>query len=599
MPHHPFRSEDVPYMQAYNQILLENDYQTHQLLCRLAPADSPTFHKFGKKPPADVLDLGCGEGFWVLYAAKHWKSTNTKVTGLDLIDVHNNEVGEVHPHREPEHIPKNVTWTRANFVKYPLPFSDNSFDLVRMANLTLCIPISRWKFVLTQVRRVLRPGGRLELIDDELFFPNVLPRPAKHLPMSSSTRPWQRTPSDKASGMQWSGSLSSPPSPKAPPKIPSSYGSPERPTHKGHARTRSDVESSTNAAIAANVETIFTNMLGNKYGITPRPHVFLLDLLRETFGSDCARETQKLELTVPSRELSENSECIGLGLTASPGSPSVLGHTKRSSEDEKHKAGWLSDKMEKRSWSRAASPTPGAKRVNSRDRRSDDGGLDLKMDPQLAGSLTPKARQLLFGDCEPSTTHASTKGSKPPSWRANAPYQPTGLVLLRPSTLIPFTPGEVEMHACKHMNTLLGCKYALGKYVAGQRGPDGLPLVSDREMDDYLWEYECFRRKRFNWPEDMPGLQFDDEPEEPVSPPPSAKPLNIFNKIAGSASGTSTPPATEPKRTLSTDGLSPGGSPMYGGVEVSRQQSTHVRTIRVWEAVKAHHCAGCHHNAAC
>ena len=23
MPHHPFRSEDVPYMQAYNKILLE------------------------------------------------------------------------------------------------------------------------------------------------------------------------------------------------------------------------------------------------------------------------------------------------------------------------------------------------------------------------------------------------------------------------------------------------------------------------------------------------------------------------------------------------------------------------------------------------
>ena len=91
-----------------------SDYQAHQLLCRLMRADSPSFHKWGKKPPADVLDLGCGEGFWVLHAAKLWKSFGTKVTGLDLIDLHNNEVGEVHPGREPAHVPKNVTWVRAN-----------------------------------------------------------------------------------------------------------------------------------------------------------------------------------------------------------------------------------------------------------------------------------------------------------------------------------------------------------------------------------------------------------------------------------------------------------------------------------------------------
>ena len=39
MPHHPFRSEDVPYMQAYSQILLEKcvsalvaDCQSHVIL---------------------------------------------------------------------------------------------------------------------------------------------------------------------------------------------------------------------------------------------------------------------------------------------------------------------------------------------------------------------------------------------------------------------------------------------------------------------------------------------------------------------------------------------------------------------------------------
>ena len=97
-------------------------------------------------------------------------------------------------------------------------------------------------------------------------------------------------------------------------------------------------------------------------------------------------------------------------------------------------------------------------------------------------TATPKARQLLLGD-------AGTLHSRTPSWKEAGPYQPPGLVLL-PATLIPCTPLELEMHACKHMNTLLGCKYALGKYIAAQRGTDGEPLLSEKEVDDYLWDYE-------------------------------------------------------------------------------------------------------------
>ena len=92
----------------------------------------------------------------------------------------------------------------------------------------------------------------------------------------------------------------------------------------------------------------------------------------------------------------------------------------------------------------------------------------------------------------------------------------------------------------------------------------------------------------------------EDEPEEPLgSPAPSAKP-NIFNKLASAGSGSSTPPSME-HRTLSagTAGLGLGTPPMYGGVAVSRQQSTRIRTIRVYEVMKAHRCAGCHCNGSC
>ncbi|KAI0778770.1 hypothetical protein BD413DRAFT_117240 [Trametes elegans] len=574
MPHHPFRYEDVPYMQAYSQVLLENDYQTFELLRRLTPIDSPTFHPFGKKPPDEVLDLGCGEGFWVLHAAKLWKSHHTKVTGLDLIDMHNNHAGEVHPHLEPAHTPKNVTWFRANFVKYDLPFPDDSFDLVRMANLTLCIPINRWRFVLTQVRRVLKPGGRLELIDDDMFFPRVPPHPRLAMDMPPIPPPkdppspppkfrTQRAPSasraeSSSTPRATTASLSRSASQRFladahNKQSPSSPNSPERASFKKrHVRSASEAEYATNTAIAGHVEDIFVNMLAAR-GITPHPAQFLDQMLREVFGPDCARQTQELELSVPSRELFEG--------VAGP-----LSHesTSRRSEDgEKGRPGWMTIEWETK---------------KERERRSDKASVHSARSARSSGesatlvdvasTISPKARQLLFGG---DVDRARVLGA--------GPYQPPGLVLL-PSTLIPCAPLELEMHACKHMNTLLGCKYALTNYMASQRALDGAPLLSEREVDDFLWDYECFRRKRFNWPQDTPGLQMEDEPE--VAPP---------TKPALFRFGSTAPPA-EPTRTG-------GGAPMYSGVSASKENTTHVRTIRVYEAMKVVARCGCRCSCNC
>ena len=44
-------------------------------------------------------------------------------------------------------------------VAFPLPFSDDTFDLVRLSNLTEAIPQHRWEHVLREIRRVLMPFG--------------------------------------------------------------------------------------------------------------------------------------------------------------------------------------------------------------------------------------------------------------------------------------------------------------------------------------------------------------------------------------------------------------------------------------------------------
>jgi ubiquinone/menaquinone biosynthesis C-methylase UbiE len=45
---------------------------------------SPSFHDYGKMPPAMVLDLGCGQGHWILHAANVWKTA--EFFGLDIVD---------------------------------------------------------------------------------------------------------------------------------------------------------------------------------------------------------------------------------------------------------------------------------------------------------------------------------------------------------------------------------------------------------------------------------------------------------------------------------------------------------------------------------
>ncbi|EDR00407.1 uncharacterized protein LACBIDRAFT_334168 [Laccaria bicolor S238N-H82] len=153
-------------LNPFDAVLLDHDRWTGELLRRLNTTDSPTFYDYGSSPPRQVLDLGCGQGHWVVEAAIKWSRYGTKVIGYDKVDISKALLPLAVEHR----VKRQIEFIRGNFLNQ-LPFDSNTFDLIRMSCLTLCIPTGSWAHVFEEVYRVLSPGGRLELIEDAIIFP--------------------------------------------------------------------------------------------------------------------------------------------------------------------------------------------------------------------------------------------------------------------------------------------------------------------------------------------------------------------------------------------------------------------------------------------
>ncbi|KAL1745183.1 hypothetical protein HDZ31DRAFT_37003 [Schizophyllum fasciatum] len=267
---------------------------THELLRLLKPRDQPCFHDYGELPPMTVLDLGCGQGRWILDAARAWKKHGTQVIGFDLVDT----TCGVWKDAAPAGLLDNVRLVIGNFLTRPLPFEDGTFDLVRMADLTYAIPFNKWEEVLREAKRVLAVGGRLELIDDEVLFPysdaTILSadtwthdrqHPHRAFPPQSirtsltSVIPDIDVSSDTYTLYEDSLTTAMETSTIHAPSKPS-------PSRLGALRTASE-----------EIETLFGYMVRHKLGLELRLQAFLFDALQRIFGEN-ARETATMRLGV-------------------------------------------------------------------------------------------------------------------------------------------------------------------------------------------------------------------------------------------------------------------------------------------------------------
>ncbi|CAG8472229.1 33116_t:CDS:2, partial [Racocetra persica] len=86
------------------------------------------------------------------------KYSKPKFIGLDIAPVQTDE-----------NKPPNTEFIQANVLER-LPFDDNTFDFIFQRFLLSGIPLDKWVSVINELVRVLKPGGYLELVENDLQY---------------------------------------------------------------------------------------------------------------------------------------------------------------------------------------------------------------------------------------------------------------------------------------------------------------------------------------------------------------------------------------------------------------------------------------------
>ncbi|AEO55388.1 hypothetical protein MYCTH_2116126 [Thermothelomyces thermophilus ATCC 42464] len=104
--------------------------------------------------PRRILDCGSGSGAWAMEVAEQY--LECEVIGIDI-----------YPYPVPEDIPPNLEF-QVDDLNSPSTFPSNYFDLVHSRMMAGGIHANRWMNYLSDILRVLRPGGWCQMV--EIYF---------------------------------------------------------------------------------------------------------------------------------------------------------------------------------------------------------------------------------------------------------------------------------------------------------------------------------------------------------------------------------------------------------------------------------------------
>ncbi|KAH7340580.1 hypothetical protein B0J17DRAFT_715783 [Rhizoctonia solani] len=169
---HAFSAKEAPYPISYSHKIL--DHYNLEVDLSFNTVVGLTFHKLAS-PPAKVLDLGCGTGYWIVKAAHHW--TQTEFVGFDLVPIQpslervtsRSGLSTSKDHADLR-LHERIRWVHGNFLE-KLPFQDNEFDFVRCRKIARGVPESKWDELYEEIVRIMKPGAAFEHIEEDIIFP--------------------------------------------------------------------------------------------------------------------------------------------------------------------------------------------------------------------------------------------------------------------------------------------------------------------------------------------------------------------------------------------------------------------------------------------
>ncbi|KAI7868136.1 S-adenosyl-L-methionine-dependent methyltransferase [Spinellus fusiger] len=123
----------------------------------------------------EVLDVGCGPGFWTSDMATRYKLSY--FTGVDV------DKNSLPINRKT----KNVLYQRIDITELPLPYHDNQFDFVFMRSMTDLIPEQYWDGILKELVRVMKKGAYLECTEAYADLIDVGPGMTKIMRLANAT----------------------------------------------------------------------------------------------------------------------------------------------------------------------------------------------------------------------------------------------------------------------------------------------------------------------------------------------------------------------------------------------------------------------------
>ncbi|KAH9909880.1 hypothetical protein F4778DRAFT_789228 [Xylariomycetidae sp. FL2044] len=132
---------------------------------------------FTNKPPARILEVGCGSAFWSMmchrYFAQHGHSS-ISFTGIDIVPLAG---ASLDASSKPD---KDMRWkfVQHDIRRIPWPLPDEEFDLIMVKDMSLASAHRDVQTLIDEYIRLLKPGGVLEIWDTDssirMLRPHVL-----------------------------------------------------------------------------------------------------------------------------------------------------------------------------------------------------------------------------------------------------------------------------------------------------------------------------------------------------------------------------------------------------------------------------------------